>query len=257
MLRFKAAKATLIFYYIIFVSIMSQYTNAVLITGGSRRLGLQFALKTIAMGYSVIIHYRSDNTEAIRTLNSMDLKSRVYFIQHDLSESPELLLEKTTDLPVNLIGLVNNASIFTEGNMSDLNDLQKTLWINALAPARISTLFSQKVKKGWIINITDSIIEKPNSRFQNYRISKLLLQEFTRQQAYLFAPNLRVNAIAPGAMLPASFEDKHYFDSLSEIIPLHTTGDITSLLNAYEFLINSTYITGETIRVDGGWHLVS
>lgn len=236
---------------------MSQGTDAVLITGGSKRLGLQFALKTLELGFSAVIHYRSDISEALKTISAKELNNRVYFIQHDLSEKPELILDKALNLPINLVGLINNASIFTEGNLKDIDDLKKIIWTNALVPAQINSCFAEKIKKGWIINITDAIIEKPNSRFQNYRISKQLLQQLTRQQAYLFAPNLRVNALAPGAMIPASSEDQHYFDSLSEIIPMHTTGDIRSLMNAYEFLIKSPYITGETIRVDGGWNIVS
>lgn len=236
---------------------MSQRTDAVLITGGSKRLGLQFALKTLELGFSAVIHYRSDISEVLKAISAKELNNRVYFIQHDLSEKPELILDKALNLPINLVGLINNASIFTEGNLRDIDDLKKIIWINALVPAQINSCFAEKIKKGWIINITDAIIEKPNSRFQNYRISKQLLQQLTRQQAYLFAPNLRVNALAPGAMIPASSEDQHYFDSLSEIIPMHTTGDIRSLMNAYEFLIKSPYITGETIRVDGGWNIVS
>ncbi len=236
---------------------MPQITDAVLITGGSKRLGLQFALKTLELGFSAVIHYRNDISDALKAINSKELKKRVHFIQQDLSEQPELILDKALDLPVNLVGLINNASIFTEGNLNDIDDLKKIIWINALVPAQINTFFAKKIKKGWIINITDAIIKKPNSRFQNYRISKQLLEQLTRQQAYLFAPNLRVNALAPGAMIPASTEDQHYFNSLSEIIPMNTTGDIHSLMNAYEFLINSPYITGETIRVDGGWNIVS
>jgi len=236
---------------------MSQRTDAVLITGGAKRLGLQFALKTLELGFSAVIHYRSDISEALKAISSKELSNRVYFIQHDLSEKPEQILDKALNLPINLIGLINNASVFTEGNLKNIDDLKKILWINALVPAQINSFFAEKIKKGWIINITDAIVEKPNSRFQNYRISKQLLQQLTRQQAYLFAPNLRVNALAPGAMIPASSEDQHYFDSLSEIIPMHTTGDINSLMNAYEFLIKSPYITGEIIRVDGGWNIVS
>lgn len=235
---------------------MSQNREAVLITGGSKRLGLQFAQKSLEMGYCVIIHYRSDNSEALRTFQSSPFKNQVHFIQHDLSDSPETLIEKTSTLNIKLTGLVNNASIFTEGNLFDIDDLEKTLYINAIAPARLSASFCVQAKYGWIINITDAMIERPNSKFQNYRISKLLLKEFTRQQAFLYSPDIRVNAIAPGAMLPASFEDQHYFDSLAEIIPMRKTGDLQSLTNAYEFLIRSTYITGQTISVDGGWNLI-
>jgi NAD(P)-dependent dehydrogenase (short-subunit alcohol dehydrogenase family) len=91
--------------------------------------------------------------------------------------------------------------------------------------------------------------------YQNYRISKLLLEEITRQQALLYAPAIRVNAIAPGAMLPSEGNEA-YFATLSEKIPLRSTGDLRSLTDAYSFLIKNHYITGQVLRVDGGWGLI-
>ncbi|NLP01981.1 MAG: SDR family NAD(P)-dependent oxidoreductase [Fibrobacter sp.] len=235
---------------------MARKTQAVLITGGAKRLGLCFARKALEMGYSVIVHYRSSLYDAkIVLFKSAKHKDKVFFVKHDLSTSPETLIDKCSDLPVDLCGLVNNASLFTTGNLQKPDHLEEILRVNVIAPLRLSTRFCELAGKGWIINITDSNISRPNHNFQNYRISKLFLEEITRQQAFLFAPSIRVNAIAPGAMLPSDAENTQYFHSLSEKIPLGKTGDLRSLTDTFEFLVNTPYLTGEVIRVDGGWHL--
>jgi NAD(P)-dependent dehydrogenase (short-subunit alcohol dehydrogenase family) len=235
---------------------MSLNTKAVLITGGSKRLGLELALRTLHMGFSVIIHYRSDYKN-LQNIIPKQFINQVYFIQQELHNKPETLIEKALQIPPTLVGLINNASIFEEGNLLNLTHLQKILDINSLIPAILGTHFYTTVKNGWIINITDANLKRPNKRFQNYRISKLLLEEITKQQAYLFAPHIRVNAIAPGAMLPGKNEDEQYFETLAENIPLGVTGDIGSLIDAYEFLVKTPYITGEILHIDGGWHLVT
>ncbi|NLD99695.1 MAG: SDR family oxidoreductase [Fibrobacter sp.] len=236
---------------------MSSISEAVLITGGTKRLGYQIALKTLKMGYSVIIHYRNDSGINLQSLFPPEYKNRVYFIQQELQTEPENLIKIAASHPVTLCGLVNNASIFETGNLADIDHLKKILNINSLIPAILANAFTTTVNNGWIINITDANIRTPNSRFQNYRISKLILEELTKQLAFLYAPKFRVNAIAPGAMLPATHEDQQYFKQLAEKIPLQSTGDISSLVDAYEFLVKTPYITGEIIHIDGGWHLTN
>lgn len=203
---------------------------------------------------SVVIHYRTDCSEAVNRLTSY--KDRVFYIQSDLRENPEEIVNKALEFPVKLTGLVNNTALFSEGNLSDPTHLESVLSLNTLIPVRISSRFAGSVDNGWIINITDAKINSLNKRFMNYRISKMLLEEITRQQAFLYAPRIRVNAIAPGIMIPAETTKNVDIDSLTEKIPLGAAGNMVSLMDAYSFLVRGGYITGEVIRVDGGWHLV-
>jgi pteridine reductase len=237
--------------------IMAVKNKAVLITGGSDRLGLVLGRACLAMEYSVIVHYHTSPQPAKRVLAQIDTTGkRCFFIQGDLRKDPEKLIDRALKLPVTLTGLVNCASVFTEGNLSDPDHLESTVAVNTFAPVKLSQRFFEKAKKGWIINITDANIACPNKRFQNYRISKLFLETMTVQQAFLYAPAVRVNAIAPGAMLPSHDSDAAYFKSLAKTIPMRRTGDMHSLSNALSFLVGAEYITGQVLYVDGGWHLV-
>lgn len=206
------------------------------------------------MGYSVIMHYHSEISDDCYLLKDQ-YPDDITFIQLDLVNNPESLIIMSLNITDKIIGLVNNASIFTQGNLSNTSDFMEKFSINTLAPMRCSSAFYKHVKKGWIINITDANIKRPNSSFQNYRISKLFLEEITRQQAVIFAPDIRVNAIAPGAMLPAQHEND-YFVSLRDTVPLKSVGNTSSLMDTYEFLINNDYLTGQVIHVDGGWSLL-
>lgn len=237
---------------------MIKKNNAVLITAGTKRIGYHLSKKSLSLGLDVIAHYRSSRGTLARWLSRHpEFRGNVHFLQADLTDSPETLFEKISSLPVTLIGLVNNASIFSKGNLSDPDHFRRMLEIHLIVPLYLGKSFSSNGRNGWIINITDAVINKPNSNFQNYRISKLFLEELTRQQAFLYAPDIRVNAIAPGAMLPSHFNGSSALKSLEKKIPLHKTGNITSLLEAFSFLVYNTSCTGQIIAVDGGWHLIS
>lgn len=233
---------------------MNSQKQTIIITGAIKRLGLHFTKKSLAMGYSVIMHYHSEISDDCYLLKDQ-FPDDIAFMQLDLVNNPEDLIIGSLNITDNIIGLVNNASIFAQGNLSNPSDFIEKFSINTLAPMRCSSAFYKHVKNGWIINITDANIKRPNSSFQNYRISKLFLEEITRQQAVIFAPDVRVNAIAPGAMLPAQHE-KDFFTTLCDTVPLKSVGNIDSLINTYEFLVNNNYLTGQVISVDGGWGLL-
>ncbi len=232
--------------------------KAVLITAGTKRLGFHFARTSLEMGYHVILHYRSTELPARQWLNrNPEFKNRVFFLGQELTVNPEHLIDRSLELPCALTGLVNNASIFTPGDIADIRHFQQMLDIHLLVPARLGAHFHSHVREGWIINITDALIDRPNLTYQNYRISKLFLRELTRQQALLFAPGCRVNAIAPGAMLPATHMKKEEFEALSRKTPLRSTGALAFLSDAFRYLVKNRYCTGETITVDGGRHLTA
>jgi len=240
----------------LYIYMMKKKRSAILITAATKRIGYHLSRKSLLLGFDVIAHYRSSKGALSGWLSrNPGYKSRVHFYHGDLISSAEDLFEYIASLPVSLCGLVNNASLFSKGNVYDIEHLYDMMHIHFMVPARLGTLFSRSVKNGWIINMSDAITEKPNLNFQNYRMSKHFLCELTRQQAVTYAPHIRVNALAPGAMLPSEVNGKSDFNSLKDIIPLRKTGDISSLLNAFEFLITDTYCTGQTLKVDGGWHL--
>jgi pteridine reductase len=129
------------------------------------------------------------------------------------------------------------------------------LEIHFFVPAQLGAAFAKQVRDGWIVNMTDALADKPNLSWQNYRMSKLFLEELTRQQALLFAPHCRVNAIAPGAVLPSDDKRGGAFRKLAAQIPLRKTQPVTAITDAFRFLVSSTSCTGQIIRVDGGWSL--
>jgi len=230
-----------------------QKNKSVLITGAAGRLGLELAKECLGLGYHIIIHYRS-SAEPAKSLLGSD--GRVTFVQAELTESPEQFMADIWKLPIPpLEGLINNAAVFQQGNMSNPGHFDSILTINALTPLRLSAEFAKRVKSGWLINITDAHNRPKSKKYQNYRVSKLFLDEITRQLAYLYAPSIRVNAIAPGAILPPAEESKEAFNKLSNNIPLGKTGGLTNIRQAMRFLVENDYITGSIIPVDGGWHL--
>jgi len=231
----------------------NQKSKSVLVTGASGRIGLELAKECLDLGYHAVIHYRS-SAEPAQSVFKGD--ERVTFIHAELTESPQKFMDAVMGLSIPpLEGLVNNASVFQQGNMSDPCHFNDMLTINALIPLSLSAEFAKSVKSGWIVNITDARTRQISKKYQNYRVSKLLLDEITRQSAYLYAPSIRVNAIAPGAILPAAGESKEVFDGLAMGIPLDKTGGSINIRQAIRFIVENDYITGCVIPVDGGWHL--
>ena len=236
---------------------MNKKQKAVLITGAAQRLGLILAQQCLTMGLAVIIHYRTSDKLARQWLKRHPaFESKVFFICAELTTDTAAIMDAIQSLPLTLVGLINNASIFTPGNLSDPNHFANTLAVNALAPLALCDQFCKQCGKGWIINITDAHIQSKNKRYQNYRISKQFLQMLTEQLAFLYAPHIRVNAIAPGALLVAQSEDSASFKKLAHTIPLGITGDTKGLCRACEYLINADSITGQCLYVDGGWHII-
>jgi NAD(P)-dependent dehydrogenase (short-subunit alcohol dehydrogenase family) len=234
---------------------MSKKNKSVIITGATQRIGLALTQQSLRMGFMVIAHYHTTDSPLRRwLLRNPEYSGRVYFIRQDLTDDPATLIDASARFPVTLTGLINNASVFTPGNLRDLDHLRSILTVNTLAPLLLSLRFAALAAEGWIIHLTDA--QTGNSTtFQNYRFSKKILGELTNQLALLLAPAIRVNAIAPGAILPASRSDRTYFNALRNTAPLRRTGTLRDVLLAYSYLVENTAITGQTLYVDNGLHL--
>ncbi|MCC6197090.1 MAG: pteridine reductase [Burkholderiales bacterium] len=237
--------------------------KVVLITGGAKRVGAAICRRLHAAGANLMVHYRASAGEA--RLLSAELNharpSSVALIQADLLDTPKLasLVEQTLATFGRLDGLVNNASSFFPTPMGEItveqwHDLVGT---NLMAPLFLAQAAAPALKKaqGAIVNIADIHAERPLKNYAVYSIAKAGLVGLTRTLARELAPEVRVNAVAPG---PVLWPDGEAFDELSRqrIIshtPLRREGTPDDIAVAVHFLLaEALYVTGETLDVDGG-----
>jgi NAD(P)-dependent dehydrogenase (short-subunit alcohol dehydrogenase family) len=175
----------------------------------------------------------------------------------DDPEQYEPLIGRTVALAGALDILVNNASIFPTEKIEDvtLASLRANMEINAWAPFVLGRAFARHMKKGKIVNLVDSRISGYDWTHVAYIWSKHVLAVVTRMTALDFAPDITVNAVGPGLILPPPGKDQSYLDRLVDTVPLKRHGDPEDIADAVVFLVKSDFITGQVIYVDGGRHL--
>jgi len=242
--------------------------KVVLITGGAKRVGAAICRRLHGAGARLMLHYRASAGEARllqAELNHIRANS-VALIQADLLDVGKLpsLVEQTVQSFGRIDVLINNASSFFqtpvgEIGLPDWNDLIGT---NVQAPLFLSQAAATHLRKsqGCIVNITDIHAERPLKNYVVYSVAKAGLVGLTRSLARELAPEVRVNAVAPGPIL---WPDDEGFDELSRqrIIshtPLRREGTPEDIARAVHFLVvDAQYVTGETINVDGGRHIAA
>ncbi len=182
---------------------------------------------------------------------------QVILAQADLSDPEQIrdLVAKLHTLDV----LINSAACMPGGNVETLTleNWDTSLDLNLRAPFLLSQECARKMSKGGlIVNITDVGAQKAWSRYPSYTVSKAALESLTRLLARALAPNIRVNAIAPGFVLPSDIVSEEEWQRLIKRIPLKRPARPEEVASALEFLLKNEYITGQTIVVDGGYSLV-
>jgi NAD(P)-dependent dehydrogenase (short-subunit alcohol dehydrogenase family) len=153
--------------------------------------------------------------------------------------------------------LVNNASLFPADRVIDfeLVRFDSHIQINSLAPLVLARDLAAGGRRGAVVNLLDTRIIGHDSAHASYLLSKRLLYELTRMLAIELAPRVRVNAVAPGLILPPRGKDEGYLRQKVHQNPLRRTGDLQGVTDAVLFLVRSEFITGQVIFVDGGQHL--
>ncbi|MFO7899156.1 MAG: SDR family oxidoreductase [Planctomycetota bacterium] len=231
-----------------------------LVTGGAKRIGRAVAVALAAEGANVVIHYRRSGDEAEATADRLcELGADAWTISADLADPAEAaaLFDRATDAagPIDL--LVNNAAIFEPGTLTDFNtaDLARNVQINALAPLQLARGFADQGREGAIVNFLDTRVVAYDREHVAYHLSKRMLFSLTRMMALEFAPAVRVNAVAPGLILPPPGKDRAYLERMTSSNPLNRVGTLSQVTEAVLFLLANEFVTGQVIFVDGGQHM--
>ncbi len=232
-----------------------------LVTGGAKRIGHTICLKLAELGYKIVLHYNESRKDAELTARAIiQSGGNCRLLRCNLeNETKVSSLVKTIykeDKDFNL--LINNASIFEKSNFLNQTNASFNLHmnINFRAPFILTRDFAKIVKKGHIINILDTNIVQNKTAHLAYLLSKKSLYELTKLSAYELAPYIRVNAIAPGLILPPKDAGKEYLDRLAHKVPLKSKGKPENIAQTIQFLIKNHYLTGQVIFNDGGEHLI-
>lgn len=231
-----------------------------LVTGAAKRMGAAVSLALAKAGVNVVIHYRNSREAA----ESVAKEARAGGVQAwpiaaDLAapHEAEALFDRVLRTAGPIAFLINNASIFPEQRFLEFTaeELHASINVNALAPLLLARCFAAQGREGAIVNFLDSRIADYDRQHVPYHLSKRMLFSLTRMMALEFAPRIRVNAVAPGLVLPPEGKDISYLEALKDTDPLRSYGSTADVCEAVLFLLRSGFVTGQVIFVDGGRHL--
>ena len=237
--------------------------NYALVTGSADRIGKAVAVHLANQDYNLVLHYNSSKDKAEKLKNEIesiysDIKVELLQInflkENDFNQIFKELKKKDITIEI----LVNCASDFIRSNFKDEGSelYDKEMTINFKIPYLLTKAFAKVFGKGNIINFVDTKVEKNKTVHLDYILSKKLLKDFTKISAVELAPNIRVNGIGPGLILPPPGEDESYLLNLAKDIPLKTIGNLEEILKAVQFILDSQFFTGQILYIDGGEHLV-
>ena len=232
-----------------------------LITGAAVRLGRACALALAEAGADVVIHYHRSRREAQATAADIRrLGRKAWTLRADLGDPKQAArlvgqARRIARGPLDI--LISGASVFPKSRLEDVTaaDLAAQMQLHAMAPLELSRRFAAQTSSGDIINFLDCRIGSQAPGFVAYLISKQALASLTAAMALKFAPGIRVNAVAPGLILPPPGEPESYLERLKDTCPLKRHGSPQDITEAVLFLLRGTFVTGRVIYVDGGRHL--
>jgi pteridine reductase len=234
--------------------------GTVLITGGAQRLGAAMGMELARAGWDVVVHYRHSQVPAEELCEQIrGLDRQAWAVAADLADPEQCssLIGRAVELAGGLEALICNASIFPSSTVFNVTaaDIQQNVQVHAIAPLQLAQALWQRPEARHIVHMLDSKVTGPDREHVGYHLSKRMLSDLTRMLAQAFAPRIAVNAIAPGAILPAIDSDPARFAALASEIPLQTTGQARDITQAALYLLSSQYVTGQTLYVDGGRHM--
>jgi pteridine reductase len=232
-----------------------------LVTGAGRRIGEAIALALAEQQVNVIIHYRHSASQAQRLCESVvarGLKAFRVRADFDVPEEADSLIERARAEAGPIQILINSASEFQPEPLDAMThaSLVHNVTVNAWAPFALTRAFARQTNSGKVINFIDAQIAGSDLTHAGYILSKQLLAHLTTMTALRYAPGISINAVAPGLILPPEGKDESYLDGLTRSVPLKRHGGLADITQAVLYLLESDFVTGQVIFVDGGRHLV-
>ncbi len=234
----------------------------IIITGGATRMGAAIARKLSGPNKEILIHYNKSKLKAEKLKKELSNKgTKVYLVKGNLSKETDIKkIIKFAKSKLKFFDcLVNNASLFENDKLENfsLDSWSKHLRTNLRAPALLTKEFAKNVKgkNNNIINIIDQRVFKLTPYFFSYTLSKTGLYTLTKTSAMSLAPNIRVNAIAPGPTIKNQRQSEKHFKKQYLATPLKRQVDVEQICNAVDFFIKNISITGQVLAIDSGQNL--
>ena len=245
---------------------MTKSLKRILVTGGAKRVGKHFVERLSAAGHGVIIHANSNAAEAEQLCEQLRASNPdTWAISADLADHTAAcaLIDQASQLAGGpLSGLVNSASVFdydTPGAMN-IEAFDKAMAVNLRAPALLSERFAAQAdpaRDNCIVNMLDQKLWAMNPDFYSYTMSKAALLAATDMMARAFAPAVRVNASAPGLLLPSYDQTREEFETVASRNPMQRPIALDDVSSALEFLMSNAALTAQVMHVDNGQRLMS
>lgn len=230
----------------------------ILVTGAARRIGAEIARNLAEVGANVIIHYNRSESEAKELAKALAAQGTDSFTVHadfTVPDAAKNLIDAIIQHTGNrLDGIVNSASNYAETGSKTSADCEK---IHVTVPQAIIEKFSSLSHPNGasIVNILDTRITSEDPKHAEYLEAKRRLSVLTIALAKKLAPSIRVNAVAPGAVLQEQGRPESDLNYLANFNPLKTHGNPTGVASCVRFLMETEFITGQIIYYDGGYHL--
>lgn len=240
-------------------------TPVVLVTGAAKRLGREIALALAAGGWRVAVHYRSSEQYAIETVaicTRIQGDSALFDADLDDETAVKALLARVISHFGQVDAVVNSASTFEQDDCTSFSfaALEKHMRSNLGAPILLSqalhTHLASRNARGAVVNLLDQKLWNQNPDFLSYTLSKAALEAANTMLAMALAPLVRVVGVAPGLTLTSHLLSDAQFEALHKLSPLGRSSTPLDVAATVKFALENQSITGTTLLVDGGQHLM-
>ncbi len=244
-------------------------TRTVLVTGAAKRLGRDIALALSAAGWQVAVHYRESHADATKTVaDCAALSGDSALFDADLGDEAAVrgLLPRVVERFGAVHAVVNSAALFEHDSAASFGFAAMTRHLQCNTGAAIVlaqalhqhrlAVSGQTADSGVVVNLLDQKLWNQNPDFFSYTLSKAALEAANTMLALALAPQLRVVGVAPGLTLTSHMLTPEKFEALHRLSPLGRSSTAADVAATVRFAMENSSITGTTLLVDGGQHLL-